>query len=63
MAVLKIKDEQGNVIAIPSIKGERGEDGYTPQRGTDYWTDDDKTEIVNAVIAALPKYNGEVEDV
>ena len=30
-------------------KGERGEagaDGYTPQRGTDYWTEADKAEIV-----------------
>ncbi len=26
-------------------KGETGEAGYTPQRGTDYWTDADKAEI------------------
>lgn len=30
-----------------------GEDGYTPQRGTDYWTDADQESIVQQVIAAL----------
>jgi ribosomal protein S11 len=40
--------------------GTNGTDGHTPVKGTDYWTDADKTEIVNSVIAALPVYNGEV---
>lgn len=31
-----------------------GEPGYTPQRGTDYYTEADKTEMVQAVLAALP---------
>ncbi len=31
-----------------------GVDGKTPVRGTDYWTDADKQEIINSVIAALP---------
>lgn len=31
-----------------------GADGKTPVRGTDYWTDADKQEIINSVIAALP---------
>ena len=35
-------------------KGDPGADGYTPVKGTDYWTDADKTEIINAVLAALP---------
>lgn len=43
--------------------GKDGEDGYTPVKGTDYYTEEDKTEIVNAVIVALPVYNGEVEEV
>lgn len=47
---------QGN----PGKDGEDGADGYTPKRGTDYYTDADKAEIVSAVIAALPVYNGEV---
>lgn len=40
--------------------GKDGADGHTPVKGTDYWTPTDKTEIVNAVISALPKYDGEV---
>ena len=35
-------------------KGEPGAPGKTPVRGTDYWTADDKQEIVNDVLAALP---------
>lgn len=34
--------------------GKDGKDGYTPVKGTDYWTEDEKTEIINEVIAALP---------
>lgn len=44
-------------------KGEDGADGYTPKKGVDYYTEADKTEMVNAVVAALPKYNGEVTTV
>lgn len=29
--------------------------GYTPQRGVDYWTEEDKQEMVSAVLEALPK--------
>jgi hypothetical protein len=31
----------------------KGDKGDSPVRGTDYWTDDDKTEIVNSVLAEL----------
>ena len=34
--------------------GAPGKDGHTPVKGTDYWTEADKQEIVNSVIAALP---------
>ena len=40
--------------------GQPGADGYTPVKGTDYWTADDKTEIVNDVLEALPKAESEV---
>lgn len=33
---------------IPTVKGDKGDpgtDGYTPVKGTDYWTADDKAEI------------------
>ena len=50
--VCKVWDEeQGKYVSIPAIKGI---DGKTPARGTDYWTEADKQEIVNSVIAALP---------
>ena len=39
-------------------KGDTGADGKTPVRGIDYWTDADKTEIVNSVLAALPSAEG-----
>ena len=42
MAILRVKDDNGNVIDIPAIKGDNG---YTPQKGVDYWTDADKAEI------------------
>ena len=42
------------------IQGERGYDGYTPVKGTDYWTEADKADMVADVVAALPVYNGEV---
>ena len=35
-----------------------GEDGKTPVNGTDYFTADDKTEMINLVLAALPTWNG-----
>ena len=38
--------------------GPAGADGYTPVRGTDYFTEADKTEMVNAVLAALPAAEG-----
>ena len=59
------KGEQGEqgIQGLPGEKGEKGatgEDGKTPVKGIDYYTDADKAEMVNAVIAALPVYNGEV---
>ena len=37
--------------------GQTGPAGYTPVRGTDYWTDADKQEIINAVIASFTDGN------
>lgn len=49
--------------ASGEFDGKPGEPGYTPQKGSDYFTPADKQEMVQAVIAALPVYNGEVEAV
>lgn len=39
MAILRVKDNEGNIIEIPAIKGDK------PVKGVDYWTDADKAEI------------------
>lgn len=57
MAVLKYKDPvTGEWVAASGPPGEK------PVKGKDYWTGEDKAEIVADVLAALPTYNGEVED-
>ena len=42
----------------PGQPGEPGEDGYSPVRGRDYWTIEDKEAIVNDVLVALPAAEG-----
>lgn len=49
--VLTVYDENGNPLPIVAIKGEPGR---TPVKETDYFTPKDKTEMVAAVLAALP---------
>ena len=39
-------------------QGPAGADGYTPIKGTDYFTESDKTELVNSVLSALPAAEG-----
>lgn len=56
--------EQGNEGPeeefLASLRGEdgtdgtNGKDGYTPVKGTDYFTEEDKQEMVNLVLDALP---------
>lgn len=36
----------------------KGEAGYTPIRGSDYWTETDKNEIISEVLSALPSAEG-----
>lgn len=75
MSILRVRDEQGNVVDIPTLVGPQGPpgpaggvgadgkpgaDGKTPVKGEDYFTEADKSEMVSAVISALPKYDGEV---
>lgn len=57
------KDGENGKDGAPGQQGPQGEPGYTPVKGTDYWTAADKVEMVEDVIAALPVYNGEVEAV
>lgn len=53
MAILKIKDQDGNIIEIPAIRGEKGDKGDTPIKGTDYWTAEDIAEIKGYVDDAI----------
>ncbi|MBR5543449.1 MAG: collagen-like protein [Oscillospiraceae bacterium] len=50
------KGDTGDVgpQGIQGEKGDTGADGYTPRRGEDYWTEEDKTEIIQDVLASLP---------
>lgn len=43
--------------------GAPGAPGYTPVKSVDYFTASDKAELVGSVLAALPYYDGTVEDV
>lgn len=57
MSVLKIKDGQ-TWQSIQSLKGDPGQDGHTPVKGTDYWTAQDQAEIVQDVLDALDEAEG-----
>ena len=52
-----------NVISSFSSEGPQGEpgpagaDGHTPVKGTDYWTEADKQEIIDSVIASFTNGN------
>lgn len=41
-------------LASGELVGANGSDGYTPVKGVDYWTAEDKTEIVDSVLSSLP---------
>ena len=58
-ATITITDKNGTTTATVT-NGKDGSDGYSPVKGTDYWTEEDKTQMVADVISALPVYNGEV---
>lgn len=49
--------------AFDGEKGDPGPAGPAPVKGVDYFTAEDKAEVVADVLAALPVYNGEVEAV
>lgn len=52
-----LKGDKGDTGATGPA-GADGEDGYTPVKGTDYFTEEDKADMVNAVLAALPAAEG-----
>ena len=54
----KLEESLRELKASGEFDGAPGTDGYTPVKGTDYFTEADKTELVNAVLAALPMWEG-----
>ena len=48
----------GSDVGLKGDKGDKGADGKTPVKGTDYWTAADKAEIVADTLAALPTWTG-----
>ena len=57
----KLPEVINDALAQAKESGEfDGDPGYTPVKGKDYYTEADKAEMVSAVIAALPVYDGEV---
>lgn len=63
---VKARADRGEFKGDKGDQGERGQpgnDGRTPVKGTDYYTESDKSEMVDRVVAALPKYRGEAVDV
>lgn len=53
-------DDMAHYLSVNGEAGPAGANGYTPVRGTDYWTAADQQAIVAATLAALPVYAGEV---
>lgn len=44
---------------LAALTGPKGEDGKTPVKGIDYWTEEDKQEIVQLVLDALQQQPSE----
>lgn len=53
------KGDKGDAFTYADFTPEQLEalKGPAPVRGVDYWTESDKTEIVNDVLASIPNYN------
>ena len=54
----KLSVADGKLQYDGSDVGLKGDKGDTPVKGTDYWTEEDKAEIVDDVLAALPTWTG-----
>lgn len=53
------KGDKGDAFTYEDFTPEQLESlkGPAPVRGVDYWTESDKSEIVNDVLASIPNYN------
>lgn len=59
-ATITITDKNGTTTAtiLNGAKGDPGTNGTTPVKGVDYYTDADKQEMVQLVLAAIPSAEG-----
>lgn len=48
IGVLRLRMPDGSIKTVTAIKGDK------PTKGVDYFTDEDKAEMVNEVLEALP---------
>lgn len=59
--MLGVRLEGDSEYQYMNLKGDTGDagsdgaDGYTPQKGVDYWTEDDKQEMIDDVLLSLPE--------
>lgn len=51
MSILRVRDDKGNIFDIPAI---RGKDGFSPVKGVDYYTEEEKNELVDELFDRLP---------
>lgn len=49
MAMLRIRLPNGKIIEIASLPGKKGDDGHTPQKGADYFTEEEVAEFTASV--------------
>lgn len=59
-ATITITDKNGTTTAtiLNGAKGDPGTNGTTPVKGVDYYTESDKQEMVQLVLAAIPSAEG-----
>ena len=53
MSIFRVRDEQGNTYDLPIVKGDPG---YTPIKGEDYWTDNDKAEMREYIVEEMAEH-------
>lgn len=59
MAILRVKDRDGNITEILAIKGDKGEKGDKGDRGDTYTlTATDKQDIANIVMGMIESGDG-----